>query len=220
MADNFTDIIVNNLDDGSELVDTTPQDFRPDTMNFTLGVKYGTAASGTQGQPDYQAGDTANIDKLISRIGMMRLSGRIGGNQRGTNLPVDGYKYAAEQIEKALELAEVIQWFSAISVQSVNASVATEFDFDIPAMSGLGIPSDYVFSFRVIGRDEDGDSLGQQRDIKVRVPCFVDRSPTPRHINEALAECGNKIATLVRLYNPNDSVRFLGASAAVGKQAN
>jgi hypothetical protein len=212
--ENYFDVNVNHLDDKSDIVDTTPQDYQADGINLALMVKFGKASveETTPGAGDGVEG--SDPEKCIERLAKFKVNTKIGNLLNGSDLLVDGYATASEQLAAAKEMAAIIQYFSADGVQSITCTVATETEFDAPAMPASGTPSGISFKYRVIGQ---GDNAGQSRDVYQVIPHMIDRTGG-RNFMLAVAEAAEAMRLKIRLFGANDVVKFLGTSSHKGAQ--
>lgn len=212
--ENYFDVNVNHLDDKSDIVDTTPQDYQADGINLALMVKFGkaTVEETTPGAGD--GVDGSDPEKCIERLGKFKVNTKIGNLLNGSDLLVDGYATASEQLTAAKEMASIIQFYSADGVQSITCTVATETEFDTPAMPASGVPSGMSFKYRVIGQ---GDNAGQTRDVYQVIPHMIDRTGG-RNFMLAVAEAAEAMRLKIRLFGANDVVKFLGTSSHKGAQ--
>lgn len=212
--ENYFDVNVNHLDDKSDIVDTTPADFAADGINLALMVKFGkaTVEETTPGAGD--GVDGSDPEKCIERLGKFKVNTKIGNLLNGSDLLVDGYATASEQLAAAKEMAAIIQYYSADGVQSITCTVATETEFDTPAMPASGVPSGMSFKYRVIGQ---GDNAGQTRDVYQVIPHMIDRTGG-RNFMLAVAEAAEAMRLKIRIFGANDVVKFLGSSSHKGAQ--
>ena len=113
-----------------------------------------------------------------------------------TEASVAGYDTAKAQLEDAIQLAGVSQYYSSYGITSITANLATEMAFDSPALPGAGKPSDMMFTFLALGQ---GDNVGREATIRHKIPGYVDRkASTGRSIFEAYAETAEALKPILR----------------------